>query len=258
MTHEFDGKEYEKASAHQKEWGTKLISELDLKGNERVLDLGCGDGTLTAQLAELLPEGEVVGIDASQGMIEAASPKTSRNLRFRKMDINSLDFVEEFDIVFSNAALHWVKDHRRLLKNVHRALRAPGRFRFNFAGAGNCSHLYSVLDAAMAREEYRPFFADFEWPWYMPALEEYQILAESSGLRSVRVWGENADRFFPNEEAMVGWIDQPSLVPFLAALREPARRPFRDLVVREMISETKQEDGTCFETFRRINVSAHR
>ena len=88
MTHEFDGEKYEKASTHQKEWGSKLIDEFDLTGTERVLDLGCGDGTLTAQLAALLPQGEVVGIDASKGMIEAALPKAGKNLRFRRLDIN--------------------------------------------------------------------------------------------------------------------------------------------------------------------------
>jgi len=67
MTHEFDGKKYEKASAHQKEWGAKLISELSLRGNERVLDLGYGDGANTFLMAEVLPDGEVVGIDASKG-----------------------------------------------------------------------------------------------------------------------------------------------------------------------------------------------
>lgn len=68
MAHEFDGKKYEKASAHQREWGAKLIAELDLQRNENVLDLGCGDGILSVLLSELLPKGEVIGIDASQGM----------------------------------------------------------------------------------------------------------------------------------------------------------------------------------------------
>ncbi len=106
MTHEFDGKKYEKASAHQREWGTKLIAELGLSGSEAVLDLGCGDGTLTAQIADLLPYDEVMGIDASQGMIDAARPKERKNLSFCKMDINDLDFRERFDVVFSNATLH--------------------------------------------------------------------------------------------------------------------------------------------------------
>ncbi len=218
MRHEFDGKKYAKASAHQKEWEAKLISELDLEGNEDILDLGCGDGALTAQVAKLVPRGRVVGIDASQRMIEAAMPKASSNLQFRRLDISCLDFVEEFDLVFSNATLHWVKDHRRLLQQVRQALRPGGHLRFNFAGDGNCSHFFAVVREAMVREEFRCFFSAFEWPWYMPPVDEYRVLAESSGLHDVRVWGENADRFFTEADAMIGWIDQPSLVPFLATL----------------------------------------
>jgi len=258
MTHEFDGKKYEKASAHQKEWGTGLIAELNLKGAERILDLGCGDGALTTQLADLLPQGEVVGIDASQGMIDAALPKKRGNLRFRRLDINDLDFIEQFDVVFSNATLHWVKDHQRLLQNVRRALRAGGRLRFNFAGDGNCSNFFTVIREAMVQQEFRSFFAGFEWPWYMPPVDEYHTLAESSGLQDVQVWGGNADRYFPDEEAMIRWVDQPSIVPFLVQVPGRKKEAFRGVVVRRMIEETKQEDGRCFETFRRINVSAAR
>ena len=75
MAYEFDGKKYEKASSHQKEWGKRIIEDLALQGAERILDLGCGDGTLAIQLSRLVPNGEVVGIDASHGMIEAAKPK---------------------------------------------------------------------------------------------------------------------------------------------------------------------------------------
>ena len=256
MTHEFDGRKYEKASAHQREWGSKLIAELGLQGTESVLDLGCGDGTLTAQLAELVPQGEVMGIDASQGMIDAALPKTRNNLRFLRMDISELDFRERFDLVFSNAALHWVKDHDRLLRNVRCALRSGGRLRCNFAGEGNCLSFFSVVREAMAQEEFRPFFASFEWPWYMPDVALYKHLAMSSGLQDVRVWGENADRFFPDAEAMIRWIDQPSLVPFMPCLPERDRAAFRDFVIERMIERTRQHDGRCFETFRRINVSA--
>jgi trans-aconitate 2-methyltransferase len=256
MTHEFDGKKYEKASAHQREWGTRLICELDLKGTERVLDLGCGDGALTSQLAELVPDGEVLGIDASQGMIDAALPKQGGNLRFERLDINALDFSDRFDVVFSNATLHWVKDHQRLLRNTHRALRPGGRIRFNFAGKGNCSNFFNVVREAMAEEEFRSYFEGFEWPWYMPPVDEYEALVQGSGFHDARVWGENADRYFPDEGAMVRWIDQPSLVPFLVHVSGQTKQRFRDLVVRRMIEETRWPDRRCFETFRRMNVSA--
>ena len=256
MTHKFDGKKYEKASAHQKEWGTRLITEVGLQGAETVLDLGCGDGALTAQIADLVQQGEVLGIDASQGMIDAARPKERKNLTFRKMDINELEFRERFDLVISNATLHWVKDHAWLLKNVRLALRSGGHLRFNFAGDGNCSNFFSVVKEAMVRDEFKSFFAGFEWPWYMPTVDAYKLLAESSELQDVRVWGENADRFFQGEEAMIRWIDQPSLVPFVVHVPDPVKNSFRNFVVNRMIEKTKQSDGTCFETFRRINISA--
>jgi trans-aconitate 2-methyltransferase len=256
MTHEFDGRKYEQASAHQKEWGTALIAELDFQGTEHVLDLGCGDGALTARMAELLPQGQVVGIDSSRGMIAAAQPKAKHNLRFVLMDINDLDFSEEFDVIFSNATLHWIKDHRHLYKNVCRLLYPGGRVRFNFGGAGNCMHFLKVIREAMTQPAFSSFFVGFEWPWYMPAVEEYTALVEVSGLHDVHVWGENADRFFADAAAIIRWIDQPSIVPFLSRVTEEQKKDFRDYVVRRMIEETRQPDGRCFESFRRINVSA--
>ncbi len=110
----------------------------------------------------------------------------------------------------------------------------------------------------MALDASSSHFAAFDWPWYMPAVDEYRALVESSELRDVRVWGENADRYFPDVAAMIRWVDQPSLVPLLACVPDRGKERFRDYVVRRMIEETKQDDGRCFETFRRINVSAIR
>lgn len=258
MTHEFDGEKYEKASAHQKEWGEGIINGLVLKGSERVLDLGCGDGVLTSRIADLVPRGEAVGIDASKGMIEVAREKERKNLRFLLEDIDHLYFTDEFDVVFSNAALHWVKDHHRLLRNVRRALRKGGVLRFNFAGDGNCSHFFRVVREVMALNQFAAYFHDFEWPWYMPSVDEYESLVNSTGLRNIQVWSENADRYFRDVQTMVNWVDQPSLVPFVSLVADVDREEFRDYVVRNMVEATMCEDGRCFETFRRINVFAER
>jgi len=258
MTYEFDGKKYEKASSHQKEWGEKLIEELALQGIERILDLGCGDGTLTVQLSRLVPKGKVVGIDASQGMIEAAQPKQGGNVRFLLMDINNLEFDQEFDVVFSNATLHWVSDHRRLFSNVQRALCSGGVVRFNFAGDGNCSSFFKVIRESMELSGFSRYFGDFVWPWYMPSVEEYRALVKDGGFHSAEVWGESADRFFPDTEALTKWIDQPSLVPFMTCVADRDKASFREFVVRRMIEETRQADGKCFETFRRINLFARK
>lgn len=256
MAHEFDGKKYAEASTHQQEWGARLIAELGLRGDERVLDLGCGDGTLTAHIADLLPNGAVIGIDASHGMIDAARQKQRKNLHFIIMDINDLTFDAEFDVVFSNAALHWVREHGTLLRKVRQGLRAGGVLRFNFGGDGNCSHFFRVVKEAMGLEAFSPYFATFQWPWYMPTVAEYASLVEGSGFNDARVWGENADRFFPDAQTMVKWIDQPSLVPFMACVADKDKDAFREFVVNKMIELTQGDDGRCFETFRRINVFA--
>lgn len=258
MPHEFNGEEYTKASTHQKEWGNKIISELNLKGNESILDLGCGDGVLTAELAELVPDGHVLGIDGSYGMIEAAGKLSSRNLVFKLQDINSIDYVSEFDLVYSNATLHWIKYHSRLLSKIYQCLKQDGILRINFAADGNCSYLNKVLKDTMRFPEFEKLFVGFEWPWYFPELETYEALVCKFPFREVRVWGENADRYFSDVNSMVKWVDQPSLVPFLEYLPRHDKQNFRNYVVEKMIEITLQKDGRCFETFRRINVLARK
>jgi trans-aconitate 2-methyltransferase len=257
MSFEFDGEKYKKASSHQKEWANKILDELHFKGDEIILDLGCGNGTITNQLAEMVPAGKVTGIDASEGMIKTAlKDKKRSNVHFEKGDINKISYSEEFDFIFSNATLHWIKDHTRLLRNIFKALKNNGAMRFNFAGDGNCSHFFKVIRQAMVKNEYRQYFKGYSWPWFMPTIEAYQKLARETEFSEVEIWGENADRYFENSETMVKWVDQPSIVPFLKYIPEPEKDNFRKYVVEHMIKETKQENGTCFETFRRVNVRA--
>jgi len=259
MKPEFDGEKYKLASTQQKTWGKKLISELHLKGSERILDLGCGDGPLTAELAKLVPDGLAVGIDSSESMIRTAQmDHAAPNLRFELQDINTIDFESQFDLVFSNATLHWIKDHGRLLKHVFKSLKPNGSIRFQFAGAGNCSKLIEVVSKVMSAEAYAGYFRGFDWPWFMPSAEDYRRLTAEVPFADRRVWSENADRYFDSVETLTKWIDQPSLVPFLACIAQRDRRSFRDAVVEQMIAETRQDDGRYFETFRRINVFARK
>jgi trans-aconitate methyltransferase len=258
MPHEFNGDEYKKASTHQKEWGNKIIAEFTLNSNEHILDLGCGDGALTAELAQLVPDGLVLGIDGSNGMIETARKLETSNLTFKVQDINSLAYENEFDLIFSNATLHWIKDHNRLLKNIFKALKQNGIYRCNFGAKGNCVSFTRITKEAIQLPEYDRYFTGFEWPWYMPEPEAYKSLAKKFAFSEVEVWGENADRYFPDADAITKWIDQPSLVPFLEVVPQKAQQSFRNHVVEKMLAATLQKDGKCFETFRRINVRARK
>jgi trans-aconitate methyltransferase len=256
MAYEFDGKLYEKASIFQQEWGNKLISELNLKGNEDILDLGCGNGLLTANLARLVPNGNVIGVDASEGMIEVAKEKEENNLKFLLMDLNEIDLNRQFDFIFSNATLHWIKNHNQLWTKIHKLLNPNGFVRFNFAADGNSSHFIKVIKETIVFEEYRKYFSGFQWPWYMPSVDEYENILKDFAFSELNVWCENADRFFPDKEAVIWWVDQPNIVPFLENIPEDKKGLFREIVIEQMIKETLQENGRCFETFRRINVLA--
>lgn len=257
-TFEFDGEKYKKASRHQKEWGNSLIAELSLRGNEAILDLGCGDGGLTEELAQAVPEGNVLGIDASAGMIETARQRKRDNLEFRQTDINDIEFENMFDVIFSNAALHWVKDHTKLLHNTFRALKEKGVLLWDFAGEGNCSNFFSVVRDQMQSQKYEQYFREFEWPWYMPAKADYEKLVAAVGFSVYDVAEVNRDRSFADADEMIKWIDQPSIVPFISILPDDIKGDFRKDVIRVMLERTQQQDGTCFETFRRIHVMARK
>ncbi len=252
----FDGERYRGVSRHQKDWGDRVIAGLSLRGDERILDLGCGDGVLSERLATRVPKGLVLGVDASESMISTAKKLERDNLRFRLLDIDLLDFDGEFDAIFSNATLHWVKDHGRLLKNAARALKKGGIIRFNFGGGGNCPGFQAVAREAMVRPEFSGYFKNFEWPWYMPEASEYAARV-GAYFADARVWMEDADRHFTKEE-MVGFIEQPSILPFLRYVDECDRGAFRDFVVNGVLERARQEDGTYFEAFRRINVFARK
>jgi trans-aconitate methyltransferase len=163
MKYCFDAGKYQKASAHQQDWGLRMISELSLSGNERILDLGCGDGRLTKRLAELTPNGSVLGLDSSSQMIEAAKALERGNLSFICKDVCEMDYECEFDLIYSNAALHWVKDHMGLLASCRKALNSGGLIRWSFGGEGNTKNLVAALNGAISKSG---AFSGFDWPWF--------------------------------------------------------------------------------------------
>jgi trans-aconitate 2-methyltransferase len=200
---------------------------------------------------------EVLSYDSIKEIETARKLKTS-NLAFKLQDINSLDYTNEFDLIFSNATLHWIKDHNRLLTNVFKALRQNGIYRCNFAADGNCTNLFTIIKEAIKLPEYSGYFTGFEWPWYMPETNAYESLVQKFPFHEVKVWGEKADRYFPDADAITKWIDQPSLVPFLEVVPQNVKQSFRNHVVEKMLAATLQKNEKCFETFRRINVRARK
>ena len=135
----WDPEDYERHSAQQQHWARELVAKLQLAGDESVLDIGCGDGKVTAEIASRVPEGRVLGIDSSADMVRRAGALHSPvhpNLRFEVGNASHLEYDGKFSVVFSNAALHWVSDQRPVLRGIARSLRARAGCSSRWAGRG--------------------------------------------------------------------------------------------------------------------------
>ena len=167
--YKWNAEDYHKSSAEQQKWARELILKLALKGSERVLDIGCGDGKVTAETAEKLPNGSVLGIDNSEEMISFArdnfSSKINPNLAFQLMDARNMNFISEFDVVFSTTTLHWVINHLSVLKGIKRSLKPGGMVLLQMAGKGNAIKILEVLETIVNSKKWHRYFTDFVFPW---------------------------------------------------------------------------------------------
>ena len=191
-------------------------------------------------------------------MLEAARAHKTDTMDFTLLDMNTMAFDAEFDVVFSNAALHWVLDHEKLLTTIYNALKPGGFLRVQFGADGNVSNFITVVRSVMKLPAYAPYFEDVRWPWYMPKPEEYEKVLLRTKFRNYRVWGENKDRYFSEEHTLISMVEEAGLVPFLAVLPEDVKQLFRNAVITRLVAKTKQPDGCFFETFRRLNVYAEK
>ena len=146
--HKWNAADYADNSSAQAKWGREIISRLKLRGDETVLDIGCGDGKLTAALARQLPRGSVLGIDNSPEMVRYAAKSFPAakfpNLSFKVCDARRLAFADKFDLVVSFSTLHWVKDHMPILRGIRRGLKSGGKALLQFGGKGNAADILAV------------------------------------------------------------------------------------------------------------------
>jgi trans-aconitate methyltransferase len=204
------------------ELGQPVVELLAPQAGERILDLGCGDGALTEKLAALACI--VTGVDASPEQVAAAR---ARGLDVSVMDGQNLHFHGEFDAVFSNAALHWMKDPDGVIAGIARALKPRGRFIGEMGGAGNIAHIADAFSRALAK---RGLAVDL--PWYFPTVEEYRTKLETGGFevttialfdRPTPLPGDIAGWFETFASALLGRVAKPERAGFLAELRDELR-----------------------------------
>ena len=172
MAQNWDAALYEAKHAFVWQKARSLAKLLAPQPGERILDLGCGTGELTSEIAA--HGALVIGVDRSRHMIDEARKKFP-SLEFLVGDARALPFGEEFDAVFSNAALHWIQEAEQAVAGISRALKPCGRFVAEFGGKGNIAHLLAALENALARMGVSSSGAN---PWYYPSIGEYSGLLE--------------------------------------------------------------------------------
>jgi len=225
--------------------GAGVVDLLKPQPGERILDLGCGDGALTRKLVDL--GCEVVGVDASAEQIAAAKKS---GLDARVKDCQALDFDREFDAVFSNAALHWMKNADAVLDGVKRALRPGGRFVAEMGGAGCVLKIRTALEQALAR---RGIDGASRNPWYFPPAEEYAKKLQQHGFTIDFM--SLFDRPTDLPGAVTGWLETFA-EPYTSALPSDERPAFCREVEQVLRPQLCQPDGRWVADYVRLRFAA--
>ena len=230
--------------------GLGVVELLAPQPGERILDLGCGTGHLTNQIAAA--GAEVIGLDKSQSMIKEAR-RLYPDLRFEIADATDFHFDQPFDAVFSNAAIHWMKDQPAVARCIWEALRAGGRFVAEFGGKGNIRAIRTALtDAIRAAGEK---MNDEPFARYYPAVGEYATLLETRGFRvTFATHFDRPTKLDEGEKGLRNW-----LFTFADNVVEPLPENKREEVIAEVERELKPtlfRDGSWFADYRRIRIVA--
>jgi trans-aconitate 2-methyltransferase len=240
---EWNAPSYERVSAPLEAMGRDVLDRLDLAGDERVLDAGCGTGRVTAALVERLPDGEVIAVDGSQAMVDETKARLGDAVEAFAADLAELVLDRPVDAILSTATFHWIGDHERLFARLHAALKPGGRLVAQCGGAGNVASLHDAIAAVD-----HPAFAGWAGPWNFATTRETKARLEAAGFRDVWTWpqhvpvtpedpreyvatvmlGSHLERLDPGDrdafvDAVLGELDEP--VVEYVRLNILARRP---------------------------------
>lgn len=249
---QWDASAYDQRNSFVWKHGQGVVELLAPRSGERILDLGCGTGHLTNQIAAA--GAEIVGIDVSTAMIQEAR-RLYPSLRFEIADGCDFHFDQPFDAVFSNAAIHWMKDQEAVARSIWESLKPGGRFVAEFGGKGNIQAIRTALANAIkaAGEEvnFEPFAR------YYPAIGQYAALLEAQGFRvGFASHFDRPTKLDNGEQGLRNW-----LFTFADNILESIPASRREAVIADVERELKPKlftDGSWFADYRRIRIAAHK
>ena len=259
---DWDAARYDRISDPQVEWGRRVIARLAPQPHERILDLGCGTGRLTAEIAS--PRGVLVGLDRSDAMLLVAKSSLStpavatgtgrRPACFVRGDGAALPFNGSFDAVFSTATLHWIDDHDAVFRSVFAALGEGGRLVAQCGGGPNLQRLYTRAARLMHVPAYAPFFSGWRDPWHFALPDATTARLRGAGFVDVNVWLESTPATFPTAAAFAEFISCVCVRHHLERLPPDLRGGY----AAELTTMAEEDDPAFTLDYWRLNIDARR
>jgi trans-aconitate 2-methyltransferase len=260
LTLEWDASEYEAVSAPQMSWGADLLEifleRRGLRGDEVVIDAGCGTGRVTELLLRYLPDGTVLAVDASENMVEAARRRFAGEARVRveHQDLLLLELDRPVDVIFSTATFHWIKDHELLFERLARTLKPGGRLVAQCGGKGNIARTLAVIERVMGEDRFRDAFVGWERGWNFADPETTKARLEGAGFEEVETWLHEELTEFGSVDELARFLKTVVLRQHLTFLPEAQKRDsFAAAVAARLAGE-----GPLVVDYVRLNMLATR
>ncbi|MFW8602489.1 class I SAM-dependent methyltransferase [Desulfobacterota bacterium M19] len=258
--YKWNAEDYSKNSSAQQKWARELIEKLQLDGSEKLLDIGCGDGKVTAEIANYLVSGKVTGIDNSKEMLALATKKFCNgnypNLNFQRMDASNISFHQKFDVVFSNAALHWVTNHEPVLRGIFASLKTPGRVLVQMGGKGNVAQVIEVVEKIIKEKQWVEYFKDFSFPYGFYSPQEYEPWLIKAGFKVEYVSLIPKDMVHENLEKFRGWF-RTTWLPYINSVPSGKREEFIETIIENYIeTNPPNHEGKIINKMQRLEFQA--
>lgn len=234
----WDGEQYRNHSELQTHWAQNYVEKLGLRGDETILDIGCGDGRITALLAYAVPNGKVIGADNSESMLAMAYRLKEElalpNLQFANQNAISLHFEETFDRIVSFSCFHWLSDPLSALQGIQQILKPDGQVFLYFAPDHGRNRFDHSIDAVVQSSQWKEYFAHFANSFYLVTPAQFAMYAEKSGLLFHRMEIITVDEVFSTREGFISWIK--AWMPHLKVLPEEKHEKFLCEIIDHYLS----------------------
>jgi precorrin-6B methylase 2 len=249
---------YQESSSIQYNLGLMAIEKLKPIDNEHILDIGCGTGLLAIELSRKIPNGSVTGIETSPYMFEMALANIrnsgAENVNILNMDALGISFNEEYDAVFSNSAIHWIKELETIYRLIYKSLKYNGRIMIQ-TGIREMNPLIQTFITVLGDERYRPYLAEIKLPWRFLTADETRAILHIAGFSDIDLFLHPDRQIFKSVKELSGYLESAAMVPLLPHIPGEEKQDFINFFVGTFI---EKNNGKLEASSTRAFISAYK